>query len=119
MKRRRHPAAVRPLTLWRSFCGPLRRPGIALDKDFAIRGHSRLGESDCVLKLQLYAHNLFHTIILKIGVFRSESRSRIDPKDIGDDGPVRLRVEINPSGLAYLDASDTPFGNEATKIHLR
>src|SRR5437870_3548204 len=87
-----------------------------------IRDGHVTGVQTCALpifKLQLYAHNLFHTVILKVGVFRSESRPRIDPEDISGDGPVRLRVKINPSGLPYLDASDTPFRNEAAKIHLR
>src|SRR6185295_3375800 len=92
--RRRTPYCLRRSLCGRSLRRPLGRPGIALDKDFAVRGHSRLGESDGVLKLQLYAHNLFHTVILKIGVFRSESRTRIDPEDISGDGPVRLRVKI-------------------------
>ena len=83
---------------FRLFSGHL----IALRENFAIGRHTGFGKPDSALQLQFYAHHLFHALVAKISVLRSECRLRIDAGYVRVDGLLGVGIEIYARGLVRV-----------------
>src|SRR5581483_5418613 len=91
-------------------------PLCALHQNLSVCSHSWFCETDPALELQLDANDLFYAVVTKVGVFGSKRRFGVGARDERINRYVGIRVEVNPGGLADLDAADLSFGDEAAKV---
>src|SRR5205085_7972369 len=85
--------------------------------DFAIRRQAGLGRGKSSMKLEFDTHDLLYTIVSKVGILGRERGLRVDSRNAGIHGLVRIRVEVNAGSLANFGSADLPFGHEATQIY--
>jgi len=63
---------------------------ITFNEDFAIGGHTRLGESDCAFQLEFHSDNLLHPVVPEVSILRGKRRLRIGARNERVDGLVRF-----------------------------
>jgi hypothetical protein len=88
------------------------RPRVAFDEDFAIDGHSGLGEPETGFQLQLDADDLLDAVVAEVGVLRREGGLRVDARNIRVDRLLWIGVEINARGLADFYLADLALGTK-------